>query len=771
MEARALNIVGQRIPRIDGKDMVTARIRYVDDLVFPRMLHAKGLQSQHHHALIRRVDTSKAERLPGVAAVITAKDVPNNLYGRIVRDQPCLCGDKVRYLGDIVAVVAAEDPDIAQEAVELIEVEYEELPFLFDPLEAMRPEAIQIHPHGNLVPFGKNNRWQVRKGDIEQGLAEADLVLEDSYSSQMTEHVSIEPHVAIGMIDPQGIVVIYSSLQGPFGRATDIADILDMPLSKVRVIVPAVGGGFGGKNDTTIEPHVALLALKSGRPVKWRWTRREEFLCSSVRHPFIMRHELGLKRDGTFTAKRATAIADIGVYCISSPLVIDKHVALSTGPYRVPHVWVDGYLVYTNKQMGGALRGFGMAQATFAVEAQIDAAAKELGIDPMEIRLKNALVEGDSLAVGQRPKAVAIKPCLEKVAQAVNYYSRERELSKENSGSKRYARGRGVGALIYTTGILNLPNPSAAGVVLNVDGSLLVQTGSTDVGQGSKTVLAQMASEVLGVPINQIAVTTADTQTTPYDNITASSRVTFITGNAVVQAAQEVRKILTDAASEWMEARPEDVVFANGRISIQGSPGRFMTLAQVARQIYQKKGEVVIGKGLFVPPQVRMDLETGQGEPTSGYTYGAAIAEVEVDRQTGQVRILNLTACYDCGRAINPLLVEGQIDGGLIHGIGFTLMENMYPGYPSHNPAAYDLAGYVIPTAADVPEKVRSLIYESNFPIGPFGAKGVGEVSMNIVAPAVVNAICDAVGVRIKDLPVTPERLLRAIKGKGASSK
>jgi CO/xanthine dehydrogenase Mo-binding subunit len=759
MAESPFQMVGRRMPRIDGEDLVSARTRYVDDLFFPRMLHAKALLSRHHHAWVRRLDVTRAEGLPGVAAVITARDFPNNLYGRYIKDQECCASDKVRYLGDILAVVAAEDADTAAEALERIEVEYEELPALFDPLEAMKPGAVPIHPHGNLVPCGKNNRWQVRKGEIERGLKEADLVLQETYTSQMTEHVSIEPHVAIAMIDPQGMLLIYSALQGPFGRATDIAYILNRPLSKVRIIVPAVGGGFGGKNDTTIEPHVALLALKTGRPVKWRWTRQEEFLCSSVRHPFTMRHEIGLQKDGTITAKRVTAIADIGAYCISSPMVIDKHVALSTGPYRVPHVWVDGYLVYTNKQMGGALRGFGMAQATFAVEAQLDAAAKELGIDPLEIRLKNALVEGDSLAVGQKPKAIAIKPCLEEVARAARYAPGK---SRPHPGN--LARGRGIGALIYTTSILNYPNPSAAGVVVNMDGSVIVETGSTDLGQGSKTVLAQMAAEILGVSWDKISVTVADTLTTPYDNITASSRVTFVTGNAVVRAAQDARGQLADIAAELLEAHRGDLRFAQDKVFVQGASQKFKTLADLARYLFQKKGEIVMGKGLFAPPQVRMDEETGAGEPTPCYTYGAAIAEVEVDRETGLLRIVDLVACYDCGRAINPLLTEGQIDGGLVHGIGFTLMEDMYPRYPSPDPSAFDLGSYLVPTAKDLPGRVRSIIYESEDPIGPFGAKGVGEVSMNVVAAAVANAVYDAVGVRIKDLPITPERLLKAMR-------
>jgi xanthine dehydrogenase molybdenum-binding subunit len=762
-----LNYVGKRIPRIEGEDLVTARVHYVDDLVFPRMLHAKSLLSKHHHALIRRIDVTKAERLPGVAAVITAKDVPNNIYGRFAKDQPCLCQDKVRYLGDIIAVVAAEDPDIAEEAVELIDVEYEELPAIFDPIEAMKPEAIKIHPHGNLVPFGRNNRWQIRKGNIDEGLRQADLVLEDTYTTGMNEHVHIEPHVAIGMVDPQGIIVIYSSLQGPFVRAPDIAYILNKPLSKIRIIVPAVGGGFGGKNDTTIEPHVALLALKTGRPVKWRWTRKEEFLCSSVRHPFIMRHEIGLKKDGTIIAKRVNVIQDIGAYCTVSPLILEKVLALCTGPYRVPHVWADGYLVYTNKQIGGAMRGFGITQENFALEAQLDTAAKELGIDPMEIRLKNALVEGDSIAVGQKPKAVSIKPCLEKVAQAVSYTPGR--LSK--SILKRYARGWGISALLYTASILNIRNPSNAIVSLNTDGSIVVQTGSTDVGQGSKTVLAQMAAEILGIPLNKVSVTTADTHSTPYDMITASSRVTFVTGNAVVQAAQEVRKKLAEAATELIEANPEDLKFANGKIYIHDSVDKFITVAEAARHIFQKTGEIVMGKGHFSPPQVPMDIETGQGEPTPCYTYGAAAAEVEVDRETGYVRILGLTACFDCGQAINPLLLEGQIDGGLIAGIGFTLMEDMYPQYPSVDPSAFDLGSYLIPTAADIPEKVQTLIHESQFPMGPFGVKGVGESFINVVAPAIVNAIYDAVGIRAKNLPLTSERLLQAMREQKESSK
>jgi CO/xanthine dehydrogenase Mo-binding subunit len=631
----------------------------------------------------------------------------------------------------------------------------------------MKPDAIKIHPHGNLLPWGRNNRIQVRKGDIDEGLKTADLVLEDTYTTPMNEHVHIEPHVAIGMVDLQGVVAVYSSLQGPYTRGPDLAYILNKPLSRIRIIVPAIGGGFGGKNDTTIEPHVALLTLKTGHPVKWRWTRKEEFLCSSVRHPFIMRHELGLKKDGTITAKRTTNYQDIGAYCLRSPFIMEKVVALSTGPYRVPHVWADGYMIHTNKQMGGAMRGFGMTQETFALEAQLDTAAKELSIDPLEIRLKNALVEGDSLAVGQKPKSVAIKPCLEKLAQTINYTS----WKEFKPPSKRYARGRGIAAFIYSSSILNNPNPSAAGVKLETDGSVVLQTGSVDIGQGSKTVLAQMAAERLGISLSQITVTTADTHTTPYDNITASARITWVTGNAVVQAADEVRQILAESAAELIEVSPEDLAFAGGNIFVIGSPDNSVTVAEAARHIYRKKGVVVSGKGFFAPPQVRMDPETGQGEPTPCYVYAAGSAEVEVDRETGHIRIVDLTACFDSGRSINPLLLEGQMHGGLVHGIGFTLMEDMYPQYPSIDPVAIDLTNYVIPTAADVPGNITLLFHESHFPMGPFGAKGLSEGSTNIVAPAIVNAIYDAVGVRVKNLPITSERLLQAMRGQIQSSK
>ncbi len=757
-----LTFVGKPVLRIDGEDLVTARVRYVDDLVFPRILHAKALLSKHHHAWIRKLDVSKAQRLLGVAAVLTAKDIPNNFYGYYVKDQPILCQDKVRHLGDIVAVVAAEDPDIAEEAVSLIEVEYEELPAIFDPLEAMKPDAIQIHPHGNLVPWGKNNRVQVRKGNIDQGLREADLVLEETYTSAMNEHVHLEPHVAVGTLDSQGVVTIYSVVQGPYVRTPELAYVLKKPASKIRIIVPTIGGGFGGKNDMTIEPHVALLALKTGRPVKWRWTREEEFLCSGVRHPFIMKHEIGLKRDGTITAKRVTNYQDVGAYCLRSPFVMEKTIALCTGPYRIPNVWADGYMIYTNKQLGSSMRGFGMTQETFALEAQLDTAATELGIDPLEIRLKNALVEGDSLAVGQRPKAVAIRPCLEKLAKSKNYTPGK----KFKSTSGRYAKGRGIGAFIYSSSILNNPNPSAAAVKLELDGSVVLQTGSIDMGQGSKTVLAQMVAERLGVPMSQITVTTTDTQVTPYDTVTASARVTWVTGNAVVEAADEVRQILTKVAAELMEASPTDLGFADGKIILRSSPANWITIAEVARHIYSKKGAVVLGRGMYVPPQVHMDPETGQGEPTPCYVYAAGSAEVKVDRETGQIKITDMTVCFDAGRVVNPLLLSAQMEGGLAHGIGFTLLEDMYPQYPSIDPVALNLSNYLIPTVADIPENINILFDESGFPLGPFGAKGLSEASTNIVAPLIANAIYDAVGVRIKRVPITPERLLKAIRDK-----
>lgn len=763
--------VGKSLPRLDLREKVTGRAVYTADMKLPGMLYAKLLRSPLPHAKVVSIDASRAEALPGVVAVLTRNDLIGNqridpYYGPVYKDQAIVALDKVRYVGDIVAAVAAVDEQTALEALDLIEVEYEELPAVFDALEAMKPGAPIIHEQVKHSQFGFADLvdidpvagtnicsyFKLRKGDVERGFGEADYVFEDVFTSQDTQHCALEVHTSIAMVEA-GKLTVWSSTQSPFLIRTTLADIFKIPASSVRVIVPYVGGGYGSKLYPKLEPVVSALAWKTGRPVKIALTREEVF-ATITRHSATIKIKTGVKKDGTITARECEVVLDTGAYAEIGPRVSKKSGFTAAGPYKIPNVKLDSYCVYTNKVPAGAFRGFGVPQSTWAYESQIDMIAERLGLDPLEIRLKNLYDEGSEFITGETLRNVeGLKECLRKAAAAVNWG--EKKEASADPDKNHLARGKGLACLIKST---LTPSISSAIVKLNEDGSVSIFAATVEIGQGSDTALAQIASEELGVPIEQVRVARPDTDLAPYDLYTASSRSTFHMGRAVQMAARDVKEQLIEIVAGIIGASPDELEARNQRVYLKSDPSKGLSYQEAILKHFGMKGGSLIGKGLL-----KTSKKGKMGEPVTSVFWfvAAAAAEVEVDRETGEVKILKYVSATDVGKAINPLACVQQINGGAITGVGQTLMEKLvYENGQLINPNFID---YNLPRFLDVPEEMVSILVEIPHEDGPFGAKGVGETALIPVPPAVANAVADAVGVRIKDLPITPEKILAAL--------
>ena len=755
-------VIGRGVPRVDAVEKVTGRAVYGVDLKMRGMLHAKVLRSPIAHGRVLNVDTSKAERLPGVKAVATGKDLVGR-YGAVVQDQHAYCGDKVRYIGDPVAGVAAVDEDTALQALALIKVDYEELPPVLDPFRAMEPGAPLVHEELGRYWVGPMfhpvagtnicNHFKLRKGDVEEGFRRSDFIAEHTFTTPAIQHCHLEPHVCIAQCDPAGRVTIWSSTQHPYTVRREMARLLDLPLNRVRVVVPWVGGGFGGKVGVKAEPLCVALAMKvkGNRPVKITLTREEEFHATAiVRHASTIRIRAGVRRDGTLEALKTHVVLDSGAYADAGPVVARSMGMASSGPYRLPNVWSDVYCVYTNKVIAGAFRGLGTPQLMWAVESMMDILAEGIGLDPVELRLRNALVEGDVSATGQTLHSVGIKECISRAAQAIGW-------------GKKLGPNRGIGfGTLYK--MTQTPSSSAAFVKLSEDGSAEVLASTVDMGQGSSTVLAQIAAQELGLDVSTVRVVAPDTDVTPFDHGTASSRSTFHMGNAVRQAAVDARTQLFEIAAEVLEASPHDLEARGGCIYVKGVP-QGLPISQIPMGVTYGKGKPVIGRGTYsVPDATPLDPDTGQGTyPAVFWLYGAQAAEVLVDPATGKVEVLKLVSAHDVGRVINPLNCRQQVEGAAVMGLGYALMEELV--LEDGKPVNMNFTDYRIPTALDIPETIPIFV-ESRHEHGPYGAKGVGEPALAPTAPAIGNAIYRAIGVRITDLPITPEKVLRALKEK-----
>ena len=765
---RKLESIGQSPVRLDAREKVTGRTLYAVDLKMAGMLYAKVLRSPHPHARILHIDATKARSLPGVVAVVTGKDFPGSL-GATVQDQSFLAGDKVRFVGDAVAAVAAVNLDTAEEALSLIHVEYELLPALFDPVEAMKSREVLIHENlsqyavapGIFPVPGTNicNHFKLRKGDPERGFKESDLVLEDTYRSQMVQHAHLETHAAIAQVDSSGKILIWSNTQTPYFNRKALAKSLNLPLNQVRVMVTTLGGGFGGKSYLKAEPICVALALKSkGRPVKLVFTREEEFGVAPVRHPTIIRCKTGMKKDGTWLAQETELIFDTGAYADIGPRVCRNAGFSAAGPYQVPNVRIDSYCVYTNHPIGGAFRGFGIPQVSWAIESHLDVMVEKLGLDPVEVRLKNAVEEGSLSVTGQVLHSVGLKETLRQAAEKIGW--------RKASGPYR---GKGIACMHKST---VTPSSSAAFVKLNEDASVTLLCSAVEMGQGSSTILAQIASEELGIPVEKISMVRPDTDVTPYDMASVSSRSTFFVGNAVRRAAADAREQLLQIAAEILEANPLDLVIEAGKVMVRGVPEKAIPIAELplGEAFYvgakgRGRGRPVLGRGSFtVEDATPLDRETGQGKnPSAFWMYATQAAEVEVDPRSGRVKVLRISSAHDVGKSIHPVAIEGQIQGALVMGVGTALFEEMeLEKGRVKNPS---FAEYKLPSALDAPEMIPIIVEELHAQ-GPYGAKGLGEPALAPTAAAIANAIYAAVGVRVKDLPITPEKILEGLRKK-----
>jgi CO/xanthine dehydrogenase Mo-binding subunit len=757
-------IVGQGVARLDGLEKVTGRAVYGVDVAPAGCLTGKILRSPLPHARLLNVETARARRVTGVRAVLTGGDTPGIPYGFFKHVNP-RWGDKlpletakVRFVGDEVAAVAAEDEDTALEALSLIDVDYEELDGVFDPEAAMAAGAPLVHDG-----VERNIGAVVRRGagDLARGWREAELVVERRYSTHAVAPCCLEPHQAVASVDPvSGTVTLWASTQMPFQLRAHLADVLGLPEGKVRIVKTVMGAGFGSRMEMHApDPIASFLSLRTRRPVRIVYGRAEEFQATRFRHPFRIDLRVGLTRAGRITAMEAQALVDCGAYMSQAPGVTS---VAGTNPftlYRVPAFRFEGTIVYTTKPYGGAYRGYGNPQGTFAVESALDEAAAELGLDPVELRRRNLHAAGDVSPLGFRFTSCAQRECLEAVVQALR-------------PDQPRPRGRGVGfagAFGPAGGTRVHGNSDGCGAILKLedDGTLQVVTGGQEIGQGGTTIVAQIAAETVGVPYATVRVENSDTNLMPWDLGTHGSRNTFVAGNAVAGAGRKLRARILAVAAELLEASAADLVLADGRISVRGHPARAVTIGDVAKAThYRQGGELLIAEHFYDPPTEQPDT-SGVGNKSAAYAFGFHGAEVEVDGETGEVRVLRVVAAHDIGRVINPRGAEGQVEGGVAQGLGFALFETMFAD--DGQTLLSNLQDYKIPVAADVPPEVRTAFVESQDPEGPYGAKGVAEPAIIPVAPAIVNAIAAATGVRIRDLPATPEKIVAALDAAGGS--
>ncbi len=724
-------VIGQRLWRPDAVDKVTGRTRFPGDLSMDGMLYAKVLFSDRPHARILSIDTSAAEQVPGVVAVLTHKDVPVNEYGLIFKDQPALNGDKVRSVFDRVALVIAETERAARRARDLIRVEYEDLPVVTDPREAMKPGAPVIHDRW---PDNIQTHQHIRKGDVEAVFARDDVVVvEEEYFTPHQEHAYLQPEAGIGYIDEQGRVTVHSTGQWSHDDQHQIAHMLNLPLDRVRVIYAPAGGAFGGREDMSLQHLLALAAYcldRRGirRPVKIVWDRKESFRGHHKRHPYYMHCRSAATKDGRLLAVEATLIADIGAYSSSSSAVLNNAVSIITGPYEVPNVRVDGYNVFTNNLVAGAFRGFGALQATFAAESQMSRLAAALGMDPVVFRLKNALREGSVLATQSVvPAGVSVRETLLHAAEAAGWTEAGKPRPQGQATAGRL-RGIGVAAgyknVCYSFGF---PDKCTARCELYGERAIeqaVVKIGVSEVGQGVVAALTQVAAETLGLPYDRVQLVNQDTAEVPEAGSCSASRLSFMGGNAV--------RLACEAALEAWKAGERPVI---------------------VERTYRPR------------PTTMYDPETGVCDPHVTYGYGTQIVEVEVDTETGQVHLKRVWAAHDVGRAINPMQVEGQIEGAVVQAEGWTLLEDFIMRDGRLETRSY--ADYLIPTVYDVPDEIHPLILEIADPQGPYGVRGVGEMPMLVLAPAILDAIHDATGLWFNKLPVKAEDVLLALKQRG----
>ncbi len=739
-------IIGKSVPRIDAFGKVTGQTLYPGDVNLRGQAYMKILFANRPHAIINQIDTRQAEAIDGVIAIFTARDIPVNEYGLIMPDQPVLCGpgsskpytDRVRFVGDQVALVVAETEEIAAQARDLIVVDYEDLPLVTDMLQAMQPDATLLHPDRSSNVFC---HYRIRKGDVKTAFQQADVIVEGEYRTPWQEHAYLQPEAGLAYIDEEGRVTVQVAGQWTHEDQQQIAHALALPLEQVRVIYPAIGGAFGGREDMSVQIVLALAAWRLQqrgiqRPVKIIWSREESIIGHHKRHPYILRAKWCATREGKVIAADLELIADGGAYAYTSTKVLGNATLMCTGPYEIPNVRVDSYAVYTNNLPAGAFRGFGGPQGAFEAEMQMNHLAEKLGMDPVEIRMRNVMHEGSLLSVGTPlPKGVSIPQVVEQCARAAHWHETPKGWQRPSAEEAPYPislipkaphlkRGVGFACAFKNVGFsFGAPEQSIAMVELYGGSDIeraVVHHAGADVGQGAHTVMAQMAAEALGVPIEKVQMVVSDTAFTDDAGSASASRMTFMSGNSIKGACEL-------ALEKWhAEERP------------------------------------AIAKYQYRPPRTTpYDPQTGKSEPNFAYGYVAQAVTVEVDTETGHVRILDVISTNDVGRTVNPQQVQGQIEGGVVQGAGYTILENFVQkdGYVQ----TQHLSTYLIPTVLDVPERIQSIVLEYPDPIGPWGARGMAEMPLLPLAPGIIAAVHDAIGVWFHEFPLTPERVLRGL--------
>jgi len=765
IQRKAYTIAGTDARRVDGIEKVTGKALYTGDLQLPGMAYAKILRSPLAHARLVKVDASNAKSMNGVIATLTRDDIKdlNYKYGATYKDQSIVAVDKVRYVGDPVAAVLAESPAIAEQALELIEVEYEELPKVTNIEEATAPGAIQVHP-GDVARaelrgsvYGAPERFRgtnicyylgFSRGDVEKGFAEADHVFEDTFRFQKVQHCSLEAHVNIAHYDGDKLTV-WASCQDPFTLRDHLSGIFRLPLSRVRVIVPWVGGAYGGKLYVKAEPIAAALSWRTRRPVKLALSVSESFK-TITRHPARVTVKTGVNKDGKLVARECQVFMDTGAYADAGPRVAQKAGYRALGPYKIPYAKVEAHGVYTNTVPAGAFRGFGALQVTWAYESQMDMIAAHLGFDPLEFRLKNLLKKGDLYTAGDTPVDCDLNEGLLKVADAIKW---KQKSSKPN-------RAKGISCCIKDAG--GTYKVAGAAVKMSSDGSVVLLTGTVELGQGPRTALSQIVAEELAMNLDQIAVAQLDTDVSPYDISTSASSSTVVMGTAVLRAAQDAKKQLLQCAAKVMKKKPDSLTLKEGKVVAKGGEG--ISYSKVIVDFFGSKAGEIIGKGLYKDKRSKKAI---LGSTTTFWEVGWGAVEVEVDTETGVIRLLNYVSAADAGKAINPDQCVGQDEGAVMFGIGHTLMEEMvYEDGQLLNPNFVD---YRVPTFKDLPDHLHTILIENGNGPGPYGAKGLGEGGLLPVASAVANAVARAVGVRIQDLPLTPVKVWQAMQAKQKS--
>jgi len=749
-----LDVVGRSYPQIDAMEKAMGKTRFVSDLVRPNMLHGRILRSPHPHARIEHMDLAKAKSLAGVKAVVTFVDTPGIKFGPRSEDWTIFANDRVRFCGDEVAAVAAVDEDTAEEALDSIRVEYRELPAVFDPLEAMQPSAPLIHEDkpGNLAA-----EFSIEAGDVDRALKESYFVYEDRYYTNQVYQAYLEPMGVLAEVDLSGRVTLYTGTQIPNMMRVCYAQALGMGLDNIRVIVPDYGGAFGAKMENNVHLVAAVLAQKTERPVKLINTRYDDFTAGNPRVPMYIDIKLGVTKDGLLTGKDVRVVGGNGARTVYAPVIVATACYRVDSLYRFRNVRAKGYTVYTNTVPTSCFRGFGNSQMTFVLESSLDMIAEKLNIDPADLRIRNGIGPNEVSVHGWRITSNGLQECVGRATETAQWEKKRHQ--------KKTLRGIGLSCCNHVSGNRAFAREfdGGAGIVrVGRDGRVTVFHGESDMGQGQKTAFAQIVAERLGIPLHMVSVAPVDTDISPFGIGSFATRGTLMGGNGVLAAAGETFEHLASMAEDLLGPGQGEVVCKDGNFYRKGTPQEqigFKEVAQIAT--FHRGGAPIVGVGFYIPPTELPDPETKYGNISPAYPFGCHVAEVKVDPDTGQVTVVSFVAAHDVGRAINPLATEGQIQGGVVQGLGWALMENMaIEDGRITNP---DFLDYVVPSAMDVP-KIETILVEPIEPNGPYGAKGIGEPALNPAMSAITNAIYNATGIRIKELPASAEKIRAELK-------